>query len=384
MKKITVLHLVNMLVDSSISRIVQRIMLSSDANEFSWYVWAGRKGGDFADVFAQAGAQIVDISGMEGNFLNTSRAVGKFAAENGVDIVHTHTPRMILTAWLGLRGKRQIKHLTTKHLLTTSADRNLGFLYANFDRLSLMFPDRVVAVSQWMGDEICRFPGIHKDRVSVIQNAIPVEQFFCPTLRQECRVEFQVPTNAMLIGYIGRIDIVKRIDLLLAAFHGVLESYPKSVLLIAGEGKLQNQMKDLARQIGVEQSVRWAGFRKDIPRLLAGIDIYVQPSINEGLSLSLMEAMAAKKAVIATNVGGTKEIIQNGINGLLIPPGSVEALCDTLLNMIRSQELCQALSEKAYCTAQEYFDLRKNVEGYYQQYRILAHQKHPPEVGINQ
>jgi len=134
-------------------------------------------------------------------------------------------------------------------------------------------------------------------------------------------------------------------------------------------------MKDLARQIGVEQSVRWTGFRRDIPRLLAGIDIFIQPSINEGLSLSLMEAMAAKKAVIATNVGGTKDIIQDGINGLLVLPGSVEALRTALLSVMGCQGRYHELSAKAFLTAQENFDLHKNVENYYQQYRMLASQK---------
>ena len=364
-----------MLADSSITRIVHRIVLLADKDEFCWYVCPVTQGGDFEDVFAQMGAQLVKIPNREKGTWNLSRAVGAYALENGIDIIHTHTPRTILMAWLALRGRKQVKHLTTKHLLTTSSDRKLGFLVAQFDRMSLALPDRVIAVSEQMGKSIRSFSGVRKDRVSVIQNAIPVNQFFYPDLREECREEFQVASNALLIGYTGRIDKVKRIDLLLSAFCTILERYPNSVLLIAGEGKLQPQMKDLAQQMGIAQSVRWTGFRHDIPRLLAGVDIFVQPSINEGLSLSLLEAMAAKKAVIATKVGGTEEIIRDGIDGILVEPGSVESLRNALIYLIEDKERRIDMSENAYHTALENFDLNKNVESYYRQYRLLAGSK---------
>jgi glycosyltransferase involved in cell wall biosynthesis len=375
MKKTAILHLVNVLNDSSITRIVQRIILSSDANKFSWFVCPEQRGGDFEDVFAQMGVQIVNISDMKAGFIHRSRTVGKFAAENDINIIHSHTPRTLLATWLALNGKEQIKHLATKHLLNASADRKLGFLYALFDRMSLVLPDHVVAVSKRMGEEIRSFPGVKKDHVSVIQNAIPVEQFFCPTLRQECRAEFQVKTNAALIGYIGRINKVKRIDLLLAAFKGVLERYPNSILLIAGEGELQRQMRDLAQQMDIEQSVRWTGFRSDIPRLLAGIDIFVQPSINEGLSLSLIEAMAAEKAIVATQVGGTSEVIENEKTGMLVAPGSSSNTTRAILHLLDHPEIQSEIAKAAKDLVFRDFNISRMTNEYHHLYENLMRRR---------
>ena len=105
-------------------------------------------------------------------------------------------------------------------------------------------------------------------------------------------------------------------------------------LIIAGDGEERPQLEAYADQLGISNKITWTGFRQDIPRILAAIDIYIQTSLNEGLSLSILEAMAAGKPVIATEAGGNSEIINDRVNGLLITSGSVAEIVKAISDLM--------------------------------------------------
>jgi glycosyltransferase involved in cell wall biosynthesis len=123
--------------------------------------------------------------------------------------------------------------------------------------------------------------------------------------------------------------------------------------------------------LDISHAVTWTGFREDISRLLAAMDIYIQPSNNEGLSLSLLEGMAAGKPVIATDVGGTSEVIVDGKTGLLIPANSTKAISSAILKLLRNPDLCNYLSREAReCVINE-FDMQKMMKSYAFLYKEL-------------
>jgi glycosyltransferase involved in cell wall biosynthesis len=370
MRRLSVLHVLNSFVDSSISCIVLRLVENLGSRDFSWHVGAVTGLGDMQVAFAKVGCRVIDLAGNGAG--SPRRVIRSYVREHSIDIVHTHTARTILDASLAMRGLPCVKHVATKHLLNTPHDRRWGLGYAIWDHLALYLPDLVIPVSNSMRDRITSQPLIDRNKVVLIRNAIPANDFHRPGERVAQRHELGIAADAIVLGYAGRIEKVKRIDLLLEAFTAVRAQLPHARLVIAGEGSLTAQMQGLAGALGISHAVAWLGFHRDMPRLLAAIDVYVQSSVNEGLSLSILEAMAAEKAVVATNVGGASEVIADGETGILVPPGSAAAIAAAVLDLIEDTDRSAKISQAARAHVESEFGIRKMVERYGAVYASLT------------
>ena len=333
---------------------------------YCWHVGGLSDLGEMQAEFIHSGAEVIDFSSGR----NDSQSIKEYVLTHQIRIVHTHSPHTILE--VALAHAPGIIHLSTRHLLASPGDRRWGLIYTLWDRFSLYVPNHIVAVSKAMYRQIVSQPGMDKNRVTMIHNAIPVEQFYTPEKRDSYRTELGLPPKLLVIGYAGRIEKVKRIDLLLLAFSTVLSRFPQARLLIAGEGNLIYEMQEFAIKLGISEAVIWLGFCREIPRFLAALDIYIQSSINEGLSLSILEAMAAGKPVIATDVGGGNELIEDGETGLLIQPGSPSAIANAIIDLIERPDKRERLGLAARSQAAEEFNIQSMVEAYRLIYQKIA------------
>ncbi|HNT54083.1 MAG TPA: glycosyltransferase [Anaerolineaceae bacterium] len=374
-----ILHLLNSLSDSSITRIVERIIRQQGPAAADWRVAALGGSNGLMPLISSLGAQTLDFSARPG-----WEILQAYLAQNRVDILHSHTPHTIVTAWraiTGLERNQRPIHLATKHLLTRPADRRGGLVYALADRLALYLPDHLVAVSRTMAREIARWPGLGPSRVSAIPNGIPVELYGeagdRDTLREATRQELNFPAGALVFGFAGRLDQVKRLDILLAAFAAARDQLPQARLLILGQGPLLATWQDQAARLGIEAAVCWAGFRHDMPRMLAAMDLYVQCSVNEGLSLSILEAMAARLCVIATRVGAAEEVLTHAVTGWLIPPGSAAELAAALVHLGTDTLLRRRLAAAAAAEVGAHYSVTAMTAAYGRVYRQLLDRRPP-------
>jgi glycosyltransferase involved in cell wall biosynthesis len=186
-----------------------------------------------------------------------------------------------------------------------------------------MLVDRYLAVSEAMATELREFvarPG----RVSAVRNAIDVERFAqaAPGLRAELGGD----DGRVLVLTLARLDFQKGLEFLIDAVREV----PGALFLLAGDGPDRSALESRARECGVEDRVVFLGHRDDIPELLAACDLFVLPSLFEGLPVSVLEAMAAGKPVVATNIGGTNEAVVDGVTGTLVPAANTGALATAI------------------------------------------------------
>jgi len=158
----------------------------------------------------------------------------------------------------------------------------------------------------------------------------------------------------------------------LDAFAMVLPENPSMHLILAGEGDLRPALETQSKRMGISHAVSWIGFCSNIPRFLSALDIYIQPSANEGLSLSILEAMAAEKPVIATRVGSAEEIIRDGSTGMLIEPGTAPSIANAMKTLTANMELRNCLARHAREFVVREYNIQKMVDGYYQVYRHLG------------
>ena len=374
MTRVSILHLGNEVQDSGICRIIQHLVQRLGQQDYSWHIGGLRGVGEVQGEFSRLGMQIVDFSDRRDGSGSVVGRIRDYVLAHQISIVHTHSPRTRLAAARVLMGTRRALHLATEHLLYEPRDRRWGLIYTLLDRLTLYLPDHTVAISEEMYRRVAALPGLSARRVTAIRNAIDCESYYVPDQRDPCRWEFGLAGKAPVIGYTGRIVKQKRLDLLLEGFSLVLARYPQAHLVIVGDGQLRPELQAYADSLDVSHAVTWTGFRRDIPRLLAAMDLYIQPSANEGLPLSILEAMAAGKAVIATDVGGAQEVLTHQKTGILIPPGSSLAIGAAVVDLLNHPDKRAALAQAAREHVVQEFGVQRMVEGYRRIYETLASQ----------
>jgi glycosyltransferase involved in cell wall biosynthesis len=255
-----------------------------------------------------------------------------------MDLVHANT-RVTQALARYINFKTGIPYITTWH---------------GYHRLKIkhrLFPhwgERVIAVSDFVKNHLIEDFKIPPSKVKLIYNGIDLDSFSSyQNQGSEFLKELNIDKDSFLISALGRLSDVKGFDYLLEAFKLFYAKYPESVLILAGEGKERGPIEREIKRLGLENSVKLPGLVSDVRRILSVSDIFVQPSVMEGLGISILEALAMRVAVIATEVGGIPEIVKNEYNGLLVEPKSRKSLLAAMLRLKENTALRARLSENS-------------------------------------
>jgi glycosyltransferase involved in cell wall biosynthesis len=194
-------------------------------------------------------------------------------------------------------------------------------------------------------------------KVRVVANGVDVAAIDSARPGPLVRRELGLPESSPVIGLVGRLDHWgKGHKELFEAMAILKERHPVHALIVGG-GRRIDEIKALAASLGLDGEVHFLGTRRDVPDLLNAMDIFVLPSYSEGVSLALLEAMAAGLPVIATAVGGLPEVVTDGENGLLIPPRDAEALATALARLLEASDFAKKLGQNARKHVREHFSL---------------------------
>jgi glycosyltransferase involved in cell wall biosynthesis len=166
------------------------------------------------------------------------------------------------------------------------------------------------------------------------------------------------------IGIIARLALVKDVGTLLNAMQIVLKECPNCLLQIVGDGPERDKLEKLAINCGIRNKVEFLGFRRDIPEVLAGIDIFTLSSLSEGTSITILEAMAAGNPVVATRVGGNPSLIEEGVNGFLVPAGQPKELALALLRLAKDARLRERIGEVNKKKAEKEYSIQAMAANY--------------------
>jgi len=220
--------------------------------------------------------------------------------------------------------------------------------------------DHVIAVSRAIVAKIAE-EGRTGAPVSLIYNGVDLERYDhqepCCTLREE----YAMAPDAAIVGVVGRLELEKGHPTLLEAWPLVLERVPSAYLLIVGEGSRLDALHQIAREQGVERHVIFTGRRDDIPAVTAAFDVAVLPSYREAQGLTILEAMALSRPVVASDVGGIPEMIEDGRNGLLVPPHDPPALANAIVRLLTSHPLADMIGRAGHDTVHDRFCIQLMV-----------------------
>ena len=283
------------------------------------------------------------------------------------DIVHTHTSKAGVLGRIAAHrcGIPRIVHSTHGLIYDPLAKipgvgRGLGikaFLWA--ERYVASYTDALVTLSEQETGDAIRLGLSSPDRVDAISNGIPLQSF---AAIERDPLNWKVPH--VRLGIAGRLNTEKGHDLLLRCFKKLLERFPSISLKIAGDGPLKQELEALSKELGIEKQVVFCGYQKDMAQFLAGIDIFVLSSHYEGFGLVLVEAMAAGLPVVATDVGGVKEVIVDGQTGLAVPSGQEDELTLGVEYFLSHPHLAYEYGRAGRVRAMEKFSRQQMIRRY--------------------
>jgi glycosyltransferase involved in cell wall biosynthesis len=207
--------------------------------------------------------------------------------------------------------------------------------------------DLALAVSNPVRSFTIEQLGMPANRVKVLHNPIDMAEFDRLTItdREQARQEFGIPMDAQVVGIVARLSEEKGHKLLIQSLPDLLKNCPKAILLVVGDGPTRSECELLAKNLNLEHAIRFVGYRKDIPRMVAAMDVAVMASVREGFPNAALEAMAAGKPVVAFSVGGLPEIVIHGVTGVLVEPNSSKGLVDMLGRVLSDPDLRKKQSE---------------------------------------
>lgn len=314
------------------------------ARGFETTLIAGRPGeaeGDMADLAREAGLALVDLPSL-GRAPRPLRDLAALVALYRIfrrlrpRVVHTHTAK---AGFLGriaavLAGVPVRVHTFHGHVLGEGYFRPLvARAIRAAERVLAQATHAIVAVSpRQRRDLVGRFRVAPAHKVRVIPLGIDLAPFRGARARHrgELRCELGIPGDAPLLGTVGRLVPVKAVDAIIRAFEAIVAARPDAHLAIVGDGPERPRLERLARDAAFSGRIRFTGFRRDLPRVYADLDVLLLASKSEGTPLALIEALAAGVPCIATAVGGVPDVLADGA-GILVPPGDDAALARAAL-----------------------------------------------------
>ncbi len=225
-----------------------------------------------------------------------------------------------------------------------------------------------IAVSGALAGELAAL-GIPRERITVIHNGIDAASFEAAAAGRPARFQ---PGREMVVGTAARFAVQKGLSYFLEAAAALAPLFPQMRFLVAGDGPERPAMERLACRLGLSGRLSFCGHIDDLPRRLAGVDIFVLPSLTEGFSLALLEAAAAGCAVVATRVGGIPEVIVNWVHGLLVPPADAVALARAVAALARNPALARRLALAGCERVRSQFTLERMLSRTAALYRRLA------------
>jgi glycosyltransferase involved in cell wall biosynthesis len=272
------------------------------------------------------------------------------------DLVHSHTSHGHFLTWIAAYfGRRPLRVVS----------RRVDFsIYRHIFSLSWLKyihgADLYICVSDAVRNVLIS-DGVPAKRVEVVHSGIDPDRFNGRN-GTELREEFGIVPGTVVIGNVGHLAPHKGQATLLEAVPVIREKFPAVRVIIVGDGHIRGSLEASARRLAVDDVVHFTGFRNDVPDMLSLFDVFVMPSTMEGLGTSILDALAARRPVVATNVGGIPEIISDGETGYLVSPRDPAALAEAICRVIKDPDRAVALAEAGRCRILDEFSVARMVE----------------------
>jgi len=353
-RRLKVLHFLATMPVGGAEDLVAAIVRGLDPDRFAAAVATLGPPGPVGQELRRQGYEVASL-GLDIKRTSTGRvvrAVRRLLQAQRPDIFHTHLYHPNLYGRLGALGLGLSGVVAAVHNSYT----RVRFHRRLWNFLLSWVTDKVLVGSAQVWQDVRRYDGVPASRLVLMPYGIPLAELDTPLNRKEARERLGV-SGGLVLGAVGRLEEQKGHVYLLAALPALMREIPDLTVLLVGEGREQERLKRQVRDLGLQRTVRFLGTRRDLPEIFRALDLFVQPSLWEGLPLALLKAMGAGLPVVATRVSGSREVIGDGVNGCLVAPGDPEALARVLLELARQPEARRRLGAAARRTVAAQYSL---------------------------
>jgi glycosyltransferase involved in cell wall biosynthesis len=368
MDRINLMQIVDDLNYGGMQRVAMNLCLKVDHSKFKLMVCCLEELGPNAEELRENGVPLFLVKKSAGIDYFLPFRLRKLFLKERVNIIHTHNVNPFFYGVIAAQLTGGIKAVQTDHsrgFFPVSKKEMLS------ERVLARFTNKVIAVSEGVKADLVKYEHIDHKKIEVIYNGIDPSKYNVEVDLVKKRGELGIGKNAKVIGVGVRLSEQKGICYLIEAVGLIVKSYPDIKLLIIGDGELRIELQRMSEQLGLTDKVIFTGFRPDIPELLKVIDIYALPSLWEGHPLVLLEAMAAGKPIVATEISGNRETVAHGHTGLLVPSKDVPKLADALCRLLADETLRHDMGLNGHKRFQERFTIDQAICKYQELYETL-------------
>ena len=310
--------------------------------------------GEFTEQVQSLSIEVIQLPMERTFFFHRAVAFAKFIRDWDADLVHCHSAVVgTILARIGayLAGVPLISHV---HIENKFSDVGwIQKLQIILDNITAIVADKIITISNATKSSLID-QGISSNKITVIHNGISLtEQFDNIPDIDHLRSTLGLQKNSHIVGTVARLCPVKGQREFILAARNVCNHYPNTEFLVIGddyefEGKYRSDLGNLVKELGLEEFVHFLGVRSDVRRLIHCFEIFVLPSWIEGLPVTILEAMAARKPVVATSVGGVPELVLDGETGILVSPRDVLGLSKAIQSLLDQPDIAHQMGNKGY------------------------------------
>jgi glycosyltransferase involved in cell wall biosynthesis len=382
--KMKILHIIARLCVSGAVIHVVDLSAGFDPLGFESQVVAGRENpgeGSLLDYALSQGVQPIFIPEMAAEFsikpqdLQALIKLYRLIREQKPHIVNTHTAKAGFLGRIAAYMARVpvVIHTYHGHVLHGYYGQVKNDVLRRMERALGHLTNCIIAVDPQVKRDLVGYRVAPPEKIVVIPYGLHLEPYLaCDRHRGEFRRELRLPIEAKLVGIVGRIFPIKNHRLFLDAATLVAQREPRTRFAIVGDGILRPEMENHAHRTGIADKIVFTGWRQDLPRVYADLDLLAVTSNNEGTPFSAIEAMAAGCPVVATQVGGLPDLICEGQTGYLVPPGDAHAVAEAMLRLLHASETARRMGQAARARVKDCYAIQRLIRDTEQLYLKLS------------
>ncbi len=374
-RRIRLLQVVNGLAIGGAEKKLLDVSGRLDPNHYQITICSIGQGGPLEKDFRALGIEVIILPKRNRSDIKLIWQVAHLIRERKIDIVQT-------TLWLAdvvgafaaklAGGVPVISWETVTHgdndILRTRKKHVL------FYRIAMKTVDKIVAVSNEIKESLVSRRGISPSQIETVHYGVDLIRFNRSVDNNFQRTKLDIRPDQIVIGTVARMETYKGVTYLQQAAIRLAKEYPSLIFIFAGDGSLRPTLEEEVHSKGLSDQIRFLGFRDDVQEVMQTFDIFVLPSLTEGLPNVILEAMASAKPVIATRVGGIPEAVVSDITGLLISPAEVAALVDAIRKLVDNPSLAKGMGEAGRKRVENLFSVEHEVACFEKMYEYLMNE----------
>lgn len=344
-----------------LQQVVVNLCRCINREEYEIRVLCLREKGMYTDQLEEINVPVDLIKQEQGTDYLSFMKVARYLKEHQIDIIHTHNTQPLIDGTLGsiFSGRRC-------HIIHTDHARNFPdkMRYMLAEHFMSYYVNKMVGVSRHTTQNLIKYEKIPQRKTCTIENGI-YGDIYKKNINRDAKLdELNIEKNAFVIGSAGRFSEQKGLKYLIQAMPGIIKKISNVHLILAGDGELRSDLEDLATKLEVSSKVSFIGSRKDMPEILKIFDVFILPSLWEGLPMIILEAMATMLPIIASDVGGISRAVKDKETGILIQPGSVYDIEKQLVYLYNNKEFMERIANNAVRYFDQEFEARTMAKEY--------------------